>query len=62
MKTGTTKEDIAMNFEKHYALENGDYSDAKWNELIEAYGEETAKGILGVVRIIMMGNAYGIAT
>ncbi|MEA3424182.1 MAG: carboxymuconolactone decarboxylase family protein [Bacillota bacterium] len=61
IKIGTTKEDIALDFAKHYALENGDYSDVKWNKLIEAYGEETAKGILGVIRIIMMGNAYGIA-
>jgi len=61
IKIGTTKEDIALDFAKHYALENGDYSDVKWNKLVEAYGEETAKGILGVVRIIMMGNAHGIA-
>jgi AhpD family alkylhydroperoxidase len=57
----TTKEDIALEFAKHYALENGNYSKNKWNELVEAYDKETAKGILGVVRIIMMGNVHGIA-
>src|SRR5699024_1143461 len=32
-----------------------------WAEMVEAYGEETSFGILGAIRMIMVGNSYGIA-
>ena len=31
-----------------------------WERIIEIYGESKAKGILGSIRTIMIGNTYGI--
>ena len=59
---GIKKEDSILEFAKHYALQNGDFSQSKFDKIIELYGEEFAQGVLGVIRIIMMGNTYGIAT
>ncbi|HOO33941.1 MAG TPA: carboxymuconolactone decarboxylase family protein [Thermotogota bacterium] len=48
-------------FAKRYAERDGEYSDEDWFDLVQKYGEEKARGILGIVRIVMMGNALGIA-
>lgn len=48
-------------FAQHYADQRGKPSQASWERVIEEYGESTAKGILGAIRGIMIGNAYGIA-
>lgn len=57
----TTKEDIAMAFAKHYAGNNGNFNQTEWDKLCQSYDQKTAYGILGVIRTIMVGNAYGIA-
>jgi len=51
----------AMCFGKRYAEKEGSYSDEDWERLVKNYGEKKALGILGVTRMIMMGNALGIA-
>jgi AhpD family alkylhydroperoxidase len=48
-------------FAKRYAEHDGTVGDEDWFELTQKYGEEKAEGILGITRIIMMGNALGIA-
>lgn len=48
-------------FAKRYAENDGTYGNEDWFELTQKYGEEKAEGILGITRIIMMGNALGIA-
>lgn len=60
-KIGTSIENEAIEFAKHYASNNGNYDKSKWDSLVKNNDLDTAKGILGVIRIIMMGNAYGIA-
>ena len=32
-----------------------------YSRIVRIYGKETARGILGTVRLIMFGNAHGIA-
>ena len=41
-------------FAQHYADRRGD-------RIVALYGEDKAKGILGAIRAIMVGNAHGIA-
>lgn len=47
-------------FAQHYADSRGKPSKSSWDQIVKAYGLMKAKGILGAIRIIMMGNAYGI--
>jgi AhpD family alkylhydroperoxidase len=51
---------VAVLFAQHYADTRGTPSQASWRRLEERYGRETALGILGAVRAIMIGNAQGI--
>lgn len=51
----------AIMFAQHYADYRGRPSRKSWKRLLETYGKEKAEGILGAIRMIMMGNAYGIA-
>jgi AhpD family alkylhydroperoxidase len=51
---------VAVLFAQHYADTRGTPSQASWRRLEERYGRETALGILGAVRAIMIGNAHGI--
>ena len=51
----------AMMFARRYAENDGTYTDENWEHLVKYYGEKKALGILGVTRMIMMGNAMGIA-
>ena len=51
----------AMMFAQHYAESRGRPSVGSWQRVVEVYGTATAEGILGAVRTIMMGNAFGIA-
>lgn len=50
----------AVLFAQHYADSRAHPTKESWERLIEIYGLSKAKGILGSVRTIMMGNAYGI--
>lgn len=51
----------AVMFAQHYADTRGKPSQKSWQRIVEIYGPTKAKGILGSIRAIMFGNAYGIA-
>lgn len=58
---GVLQEELpAVLFAQHYAEMRGKPSKESWQRLVQEYGEEKAMGILGAVRTIMIGNAYGI--
>lgn len=48
-------------FAQHYADTRGNPTMESWQRIVEIYGTPKAKGILGSVRTIMIGNVYGIA-
>ncbi|MFA9464667.1 MAG: carboxymuconolactone decarboxylase family protein [Velocimicrobium sp.] len=50
----------AIMFAQHYADSRGIPSKKSWERMIETYGLSKAKGILGAIRMIMLGNVYGI--
>lgn len=50
----------AIMFAQHYAEYRGCPSQESWDRVVEIYGEPKALGILGAIRIIMIGNAYGV--
>ena len=47
-------------FAQHYADSRGKPSKEAWVLLVEIYGLSKAKGILGAICMIMVGNIYGI--
>ncbi|MDO9045790.1 MAG: carboxymuconolactone decarboxylase family protein [Methanobacteriaceae archaeon] len=51
----------AVMFAQHYADTRGHPTEESWQRIVEIYGISRAKGILGSIRAIMIGNAYGIA-
>lgn len=51
----------AIMFSQHYAETKGAPTKDTWDEIVQTYGEETSLGILGAIRMIMVGNSYGIA-
>lgn len=53
-------EGSAIMFAQHYADSRGRPSFESWQRLIEVYGDLKSEGILGAIRIITMGNAFGI--
>ncbi len=50
----------AIMFAQHYADSRGKPSKETWDRIIESYGLTKSYGILGAIRIIMIGNVYGI--
>lgn len=62
IKVSPSKEEFALDFAKKYASNNGEFDQFTWDHLVKQYGMETAEGILAAIRVIMMGNAYGIAS
>jgi AhpD family alkylhydroperoxidase len=50
----------AVMFAQHYADTRGRPTKKSWQRIVEIYGLSKSKGILGSIRTIMMGNAYGI--
>jgi AhpD family alkylhydroperoxidase len=50
----------AVIFAQHYADTRGNPTLESWLRIVEIYGIFKAKGILGSIRTIMIGNAYGI--
>lgn len=50
----------AIMFAEHYADQRGEPSRDAWERIREIYGTAAAEGILGAIRAIMIGNAYGI--
>ena len=56
------KEELtAILFAQHYADTRGWPSEASWRRVIDEYGLPKALGILGSIRMIMIGNIVGIA-
>jgi AhpD family alkylhydroperoxidase len=51
----------AIVFAQHYADTRGVPSEEAWEKIVDYYGKPKALGILGAIRAIMVGNAYGIA-
>lgn len=51
----------AIIFAQHYADTKGHPSEEAWNRIVQEYGNGKALGVLGAIRMIMVGNAYGIA-
>jgi AhpD family alkylhydroperoxidase len=62
-KTGDVpvEEAQAVFFAQHYADQRGKPDRVAWEKIVSLYGKEKAYGILGAIRMIMVGNAYGIA-
>lgn len=50
----------AVLFAQHYADSRGKPSKESWEKIKELYGEPNAMAILGSIRMIMMGNMFGI--
>jgi AhpD family alkylhydroperoxidase len=50
----------AVIFAQHYADTRGNPTLESWQRVVEIYGISKAKGILGSIRTIMIGNTYGI--
>lgn len=54
-------EQVAILFAQHVADKQGNYDLEAYHRVADEYGHDKALDILSVIRIIMMGNAYGIA-
>ena len=50
----------AVLFGQHYAETKGRPTERSWDEIVQTYGEVGAKGILGSIRIMMVGNIWGV--
>ena len=50
----------AIMFAQHYADSKGKPSEKSWKRITTFYGESKTLGILGAIRMIMMGNIYAI--
>lgn len=50
----------AVLFAQHYADTRGNPSKEAWKRIIKTYGRSKAYGILGAIRVIMIGNVTGI--
>lgn len=65
--TGSNQEDTpedelnAILFASYYAECRSKVDKAIWNKIVNEYGIEKALGILASIRIITVGNVYGIA-
>ena len=55
-----TRELPAVMFAQHYAEYRGRPTKEAYNQIVKLYGREKAQAILGAIRMIMLGNAYGI--
>lgn len=50
----------AVLFAQHYADSRGRPSKKAWDSILRQYGNEKSVAILGAIRMIMLGNTYGI--
>ncbi|MCK5812134.1 MAG: carboxymuconolactone decarboxylase family protein [Clostridiales bacterium] len=60
-KTISNDESSAILFGKQYAGNKGKVPNELWQSVIDSYGHSKALGILGAIRMIMIGNIYGMA-
>src|SRR5699024_10206364 len=51
----------AIIFAQHYVDTKGHPSEEAWNRIVQEYGNGKALGVLGAIRMIMVGNRYDIA-
>ena len=51
----------AILFAQHYAENRAHPFEGTWQRIVERYGIKKARGILAAIRIMMIGNTYGIA-
>ncbi len=51
----------AILFAQHYAENRAHPSEGTWQRIVERYGIMKAQGILAAIRMMMIGNTYGIA-
>lgn len=61
LKNIPEEERVAVLFGQHYADQKGQPSKEAWARLVEVYGPDRALVILGVIRMMMVGNIYGMA-
>jgi AhpD family alkylhydroperoxidase len=54
-------ETTALLFAQHYADSDGSYDEETYQNLVDTYGEESAKDILAAIQAIMVGNHNGVA-
>lgn len=59
--TAPENEVKAIMFAQHYADTKGNPSREAWHIVEQEYGHSLSLGILGTIRMIMIGNSYGIA-
>lgn len=59
--SSTPEEELpAIMFAQHYAETRGKPTRGTWHRMVRLYGLPRAQGILGAVRLITLGNTYGI--
>lgn len=51
----------AIMFASYYAEKRGKVDKNIWKKIVDEYGKPKALGILGAIRVITLGNIYGIA-
>lgn len=52
---------VAIMFAQHYADQKGNFSQVTWQRLVDEYGGDKAHVILAFIRMITVGNIYGMA-
>jgi AhpD family alkylhydroperoxidase len=50
---------VALTFAQHYAEQRDRFEPFAWQQLIEAYGDQTARDILAYIRMITFANLIG---
>ena len=60
LSSAQAEEYVALLFAQHYAEAEGHPSEEACQRLLETYGPETTTDILAAIRVIMVGNVYGI--
>jgi len=55
------EESVAIFFAQHYAESSANPDAEAWQRVVEFYGEEKAEMMLAYIKVIMMGNVYGLA-
>lgn len=58
----SAEEATGLVFAQHYADTKGRPSRAAWERLVTTYGDARALGLLGAARVMMIGNAFGMAS
>ena len=57
----SAEESIAIFFAQHYAESSANPDTKAWQRVVEFYGEEKAEIVIAYIKVIMMGNVYGLA-